>query len=206
MFLLLNAMLSEFQHYLASCTGLPEDLLGEISRAAIPATLRRREALLEPRVICHHKVFIVSGLLRTYAVTPDGNEHILQFSPENTWTLDVESYDRQVPSLVTIEAIEPSRVLLWQKVVFDDLLARIPELKRFSEQLISRNIHASRSRILTMLGATPEEKYDDFVRSFPAIQTRLPLRMIAAYLGISLKTLTRIRHAQLRREAGIVVK
>jgi CRP/FNR family transcriptional regulator len=53
--------------------------------------------------------------------------------------------------------------------------------------------------LFTALSATPEEKYEEFVRTFPDLLSRLPLHMIAAYLGISLKTLTRIRAAQLHR-------
>jgi len=79
------------------------------------------------------------------------------------------------------------------------LLADIPQLKSFAERLISRNIYSSRQRLLTALSATPEEKYHEFTQSFPDLLARLPLHMIASYLGISIKTLTRIRQAQLRR-------
>lgn len=192
-------MLAEFQQYLSDQANLTEDALREISRLAVPASIPRNGVLLEAGDTCRHKTFIVNGLLRTFSITEDGNEHILQFSPERTWTLDVESYDKHTPSQVSIAAVEPSNVLLWHKPDFDDLLLRFPELKRFSEQLISRNIYSSRNRILTMLSGTPEEKYADFVQTYPGFLARLPLRMIAAYLGISLKTLTRIRRAQLRR-------
>ncbi|HVX52595.1 MAG TPA: hypothetical protein VHB48_20715, partial [Chitinophagaceae bacterium] len=124
---------------------------------------------------------------------------ILQFAPEHSWTLDVESYDRQTPAQSNIAAIEPSEVLLWTKADFEKLLAGMPKLKNFAQQLISSNIYRSRQRLLTALGATPEEKYEEFVGMYPNLLLRLPLRMIASYLGISLKTLTRIRHAQVQR-------
>lgn len=149
---------------------------------------------------------VLDGLLRTYHIKPDGNEHILHFSPQHTWTLDVESYDQQTPSLINIEAVERTAVLLWTKPDFDQLLKDIPELKKFSERLIARTVYNNRNRILTILSGTPEERYADFVHANPDFLTRLPLRMIAAYLGISLKTLTRIRHTQLQREAGIMDK
>ncbi|GGN12014.1 hypothetical protein GCM10010967_54960 [Dyadobacter beijingensis] len=199
-------MHTKFEQYLASQTSLPDETIRHVSGLATFRGLRRNEAVLSAGEICRHKIFIVNGLLRTFHIKSDGNEHILQFSPEQTWTLDVESYDRQVPSLVNITAVEQSEVMLWRKADFDTLLREIPELKRFSERLISGNIYNSRNRILTILSGTPEERYADFVVQFPDYMSRLPLRMVAAYLGISLKTLTRIRHAQLQREAGIMVK
>lgn len=199
-------MHTEFENYLASQTNLAGDTIRHVSSMAILRRLHKNEALLTAGEICRHKVFIINGLLRTYHIKPDGNEHILHFSPQNTWTLDVESYDRQLPSLVNIEAVERSAVLLWAKPDFNKLLKDIPELKSFSERLIAGTIYNNRNRILTILSGTPEERYTDFVNTNPDYLTRLPLRMVAAYLGISLKTLTRIRHAQLQREAGIMVK
>lgn len=138
-------------------------------------------------------------MLRMFSTSADGSEHILQFAPENGWTLDVESYDKQIPSLVNISAIEPSVILCWTKADFTSLLSDIPQFRSFADQIIARNTYYSRQRMLTMLSATPEERYESFVQNFPGYLSRLPLRMIAAYLGISIKTLTRIRHTQLIR-------
>jgi CRP/FNR family transcriptional regulator, anaerobic regulatory protein len=192
-------MIIEFQSYLQSHARFREEDLKRISALAEPRTLHRNDFLLLEGEVCRHKTFIAKGMVRVFGTRPDGSEHILLFSPEHTWTLDAESYDKQTPSLFNIAAVEESEVLLWTKTDFVKLLAEIPLLKSFSEQLISRAIHNSRQRLLSALSATPEEKYNDFIRDSPALVKRLPLRMIAAYLGISLKTLTRIRHAQLHR-------
>lgn len=199
-------MHTEFENYLATQTDLPADTIRHIGNMASMRRLRKNEVLLNAGEICRHKIFIVNGLLRTYHIKPDGNEHILHFSQQGTWTLDVESYDKLTPSLINIEAVERSTVLLWTKPDFDKLLRDIPELKRFSERLIARTVYHNRNRILTILSGTPEERYTDFINAYPDYLARLPLRMVAAYLGISLKTLTRIRHAQLQREAGIMDK
>lgn len=188
-----------FKNYLRLQTSLSEEDINRVSALSIARKLRRNEFLLREGEVCRHKTFVVNGLLRTYGMTPDGAEHILQFSPENNWTLDAESYDRQLPSRYNISAVAPSEVLLWTQADFNGLLAEFPQLKIFAEQLISRNIYSSRQRLLTTLSATPEEKYEDFIKSSPELLSRLPLRMIAAYLGVSLKTLNRVRQAQLAR-------
>ncbi|VXC65377.1 conserved hypothetical protein [Sphingobacterium multivorum] len=40
---------------------------------------------------------------------------------------------------------------------------------------------------------SPQKRYEDFVSNYPNIYNRIPLYMIASYLGISRKTLTRVR-------------
>jgi len=191
--------MDDFDIYFRAHTNIDDRDLHLVRSLAVAKTLRRNEFLLREGEICRYKIFITKGLLRTFGTAADGSEHILQFSPEHSWTLDAESYDRQQPARYNIAAIENSEVLLWAKADFDSLLADIPQLKSFAERLISRNIYSSRQRLLTALSATPEEKYHEFTQSFPDLLARLPLHMIASYLGISIKTLTRIRQAQLRR-------
>ncbi|MVN90557.1 Crp/Fnr family transcriptional regulator [Mucilaginibacter aquatilis] len=188
-----------FETYLQTQTTLTANEISQVSSMASFRILKRNESVLFAGDICKHKTFVISGLLRNYSTSVDGSEHILRFSPENSWTLDVESYDKQAPSVINISAIEPSQVLMWNKTDFQNLLVNVPALKQLAEQLIANNTHYSSQRMLTTLSASPEEKYEDFTRRFPNLLARLPLRMIAAYLGISLKTLTRIRHAQLTR-------
>jgi len=192
-------MMEAFKAYFKTHAGLDDTDIEQAYALATPKYLHRNELLLQEGQVCRHKIFIVKGLLRTFGTAADGSEHILQFAPECSWTLDVESYDRQVPALLNIAAVEDSEVLLWAKADFHHLVETIPGLKKLSQQLISRNIYNSRQRLLATLGATPEEKYDEFVQAFPDLLSRLPLRMIAGYLGISVKTLTRIRHAQVHR-------
>lgn len=186
------------EQYLKQETGLGKETVQMVYDAAQVKTLRRNELLLEEGGICRHKVLIVSGLLRSYSVSDTGAEHIVQFSPELTWTLDVESYDKATPSRINIGAVEPSQVLLWEKEDFQALLREHPELKQFSERLIARNIYYTRHRMITTLSATPEEKYNDFVGHFPHLLSRVPLWMVASYLGLSLKTITRVRQGLLK--------
>jgi len=192
-------MITSFQTYLLTHASFTDNEMEEICASAIQRTLQRGELLLQEGQVCRHKIFVLTGILRNFATTADGSDHILQFSPENSWTLDVESYDRQTPAQFNIAAVERSELLLWSKADFDRLLAEVPKLKMLAQELISRNIYTSRHRILSTLSATPEEKYDEFIRTQPQLLARLPLHMIASYLGISLKTLTRIRHAQSHR-------
>lgn len=189
-------MTATFEQYLHGQTQLSDADILQISSLAIHRKLQRNELLLRAGEICRHKTFVISGLLRMYSIAGDGTEPILQFAPELSWILDAESYDQKQPSRYNIAAVEPSEILIWTKPSFDQALADIPALKKYAEQLISRNSYSGRQRLLTALSASPGEKYQEFVRNSPDLLARLPLHMIAAYLGMSIKTLTRIRHSQ----------
>lgn len=192
-------MTTGFETYLRTHINLGNAEIEQIVSAGKLRSLERNELLLQEGQVCRHKTFVIKGLLRNFGTAADGSESILQFSPENSWTLEAESYHTLAPSQFSIAAIERSEVLQWKKTDFDRLLIEIPALNQFSQELITRTSYNSRNRLFTTLSATPEEKYEFFVKNFPNLLARLPLHMIASYLGISLKTLTRIRHSQIHR-------
>jgi CRP-like cAMP-binding protein len=193
-------MFPVFESYIRSQTTLTQEELQLICSKAVEKKLRRKEVVLQEGDICRYKTFISSGILRTYRTKDDGSEHILQFSPEDSWAVDPESYNEEVPSNYYIEALEDSTILQWAKADFVELLHRIPAFKKFSEAIISANIYLNRQRVFSTISSTAEEKYDEFIQNYPGLLARVPLRMVASYLGVTRETLSRIRHAQMKRD------
>ena len=52
-------------------------------------------------------------------------------------------------------------------------------------------------RLNMLLSATAEERYLDFIKLYPSLTLRVPQWMIASYLGITPRHLSRIRKAVL---------
>jgi CRP-like cAMP-binding protein len=192
-------MFAEFEKYMRSEAPLTVDELKLCRETAVERTLRRKDFLLQNGEICRYKTFVSKGMLRTYRTTEDGGEHIMQFSPENNWTTDPESYEHQIPSCYNIEALESSEVVMWTRDDFHHLVEHIPAVKAFTDRLITRNLYLARQRIFISISASAEEKYDEFTRLYPGILNRVPLHMVASFLGVSRETLSRIRHAQVNQ-------
>jgi CRP-like cAMP-binding protein len=161
--------------------------------------LRRRQLLLREGEICQYKIFVCKGLLKTYRLKDDGTEYIMRFSPEHSWTTDPESLEHGIPSHLQIEALENSEVILWTKDQLARLLEAIPAFQAFTNKLISSSLSDTRDRLYKTLSYTSEEKYQDFIASFPDVFQRVPLHMVASYLGVSRETLSRIRQAQVHQ-------
>jgi CRP-like cAMP-binding protein len=189
-------MFVNFEKYIASEVSLTKEELRLIRSMATEKKLRRRQLLLHEGEVCRHKIFVVKGLLRTYRTRDDGTEYNMRFAAENTWTLDAESYNKQAPSKYNIQALEETEVILWSKENMDALFEAIPAFKAYSDKLKSNSLDASQDRVLMNISYTAEEKYADFINTFPDIFRRIPLHMVASYLGVSRETLSRIRLAQ----------
>ncbi|WP_259069894.1 Crp/Fnr family transcriptional regulator [Mucilaginibacter sp. X4EP1] len=192
-------MFAEFETFIRERTDLSDADIEVIRSLAIEKIVRKKESLLHAGEVCRYKMFVSKGLLRTFCTKEDGSDYILQFSPENSWTTDPESFDKLIPSVCNIDALEYSEVIMWTKEDFNYLFANIPGLKAYTQKLIVQNMYVVRQRVLSVISSTPEEKYDEFIKNYPNVFARVPLHMVASYLGVSTKTLSRIRHAQLVR-------
>jgi len=197
-FLFLNYMFAEFEKYIRTQASVTDEDIKLFRETAVEKTMRRKDFLLQQGEVCRYKAFVSKGILRNYRTTNDGSEHILQFSPENSWITDPESFEKATPSNYNIEALENSELVMWTKKDFGYLLNNVPQLKSYSNKLISRNLYLTRQRVFSAISATAEEKYDEFIRMYPDIITRVPLHMVASFLGVSRETLSRIRHAQVK--------
>lgn len=195
-------MFEAFEAYIMSQDSFTKDELKHMYSLSAVKKLRRRQLLLQEGEVCRYKTFIVKGLFKTYRLKDDGTEYIMRFAAESSWSVDHESYNNQTPSKYYIEALEDSEVIQWTRKDFDELLDCIPALKTFSEKIKADNLDASQNRILMNISYTSEEKYQQFVTAYPDIFRRVPLHMVASYLGVSRETLSRIRHAQVRHQKG----
>jgi len=192
-------MPGNFETYIMAKGPVTQEELRLMLEKATVKKFRRRQLLLREGEVCQHKIFVSKGLLRTYRLKEDGTETIMRFAAENSWIVDHESYHHRTPTKYNIEAIEDTEVILWTRENFDGLLLAIPSLRDLSERLRIDNLHSSQDRILMNISASSEEKYQEFVTAFPDIFRRVPLHMVASYLGVSRETLSRIRHAQINR-------
>lgn len=186
-------MFEFFAKYLREKADLTDEELDLVQAVTVNKRLRKRQYLLQEGDICHYNCFIVKGCLRNYRVSEDGNEHILRFGVENWWVSDPESYNNGTKTKNNIDALEDSELLLIEKADFDKLVEKIPNFRSFRDKLKERSFDASQNRIMSHISDTAEQKYEGFIKNYPDIFNRVPLHMIASYLGVSRETLSRIR-------------
>ncbi|MBS1738753.1 MAG: Crp/Fnr family transcriptional regulator [Bacteroidetes bacterium] len=158
-----------------------------------PKKLKKKRFLLGEDEVCKHIAFVEKGLLRSYIIDEKGSEHILQFSLEGWWVSDMASYLTGEPAQYNIEALEDCELLLISKPSWELLLEKIPAFERYFRILVENNLIVTQRRLIASFSDTAEEKYQKLIQKFPLILQRVPLHMIASYLGITRETLSRVR-------------
>lgn len=164
--------------------------------------LRKRQLLLEQGEVCRHLSFISSGLMRTYNVDEKGNEHMSIFGWEGWWLSDFNSFLTGETSVFSIDAIEPSELLMISRADYEDLTLAVPLMDRYFRILYQNSLVTKEKRLLSSIKHTAEEKYLQLADTNPEMLKRVPQNLIASYLGIAPETLSRIRKKLIHSPRG----
>lgn len=159
----------------------------------IEQEIAAKTVLLNEGEIADKMFFIKKGCLRVW-FNKDGKDITTQFFFENQSVSSIESFLNQVPSLLTIESIEPSTIISIDKVDFDELLSSYPAIKDGFQKIILQRLINYGKLFLSRIKDTPQERYEDLVRNNPEIIKRIPQHYIASFLGITPISLSRIRN------------
>lgn len=155
--------------------------------------VKRRQFILQEGDICKHNTFVVEGCFRTYMVDEKGKEHNLQFAIENWWIGDIGSFHSGEPTKLYIEAIENAVILQIKKEDQLGLFINYPKFNRIFRVLAENAMVSLQNRILQNISSTAEDRYKDFVNTYPQLFNRVSNVQIASYLGVTPEFLSAIR-------------
>ncbi len=153
----------------------------------------KRQFLLQQGDVCRQLAFVEKGALYSYSVDSKGNQHVLRFAFEGWWIADLQSFFTEKPSTLNIELLEDSELLVLDKKNHEKLLKDIPAYERYHRIIVENAYVALQRRVENALGRTAEEKYARLIQYNPEFMNRVPLNLVASYLGMSPETLSRVR-------------
>ncbi|MBF4485071.1 Crp/Fnr family transcriptional regulator [Flavobacterium sp. CSZ] len=161
--------------------------------------IKKKTIMLQKGEKCTFDAFVVRGCIRKYYIDENGFEVVLQFAVENSWISDISfSIYEKDGSHVFIETMENSDLLIFTPETKEQLFERAPRFERSFRILVQRHLAVTQNRLLHNITDTAEQKYDEFLQTYPTIPLRVPQHYIASYLGISPEFLSKIRTRKLK--------
>lgn len=171
--------------------------LSSVSQSALAAVLKRLElakshVLVPQNTVCQWVYFIEKGLTRTYYYK-DGKDVTDWLSAEGQFAVSISSFIRQQPDRRIVELLEPSVLWAISHTDLEQLYQQHHEIERLGRLLVSHGLLLVQQRFDELHFATALERYRNLMALNPTLVQRVPLSMVASYLGMSAETLSRMR-------------
>jgi len=172
---------------------MPVSLALDISEKFYPVQLARGEYLLREGNVCNEYLFVTEGLVRSFALDPNGNDITTGFAAQGNVVFEVSSFFHRVPSRENIVAVTACSGLAITYTTLNELFHTLPEFREFGRSILVNGFASLKSRMLSTITETAEARYIQLLKTSPDIFRHAPLRTIASYLGVTDTSLSRIR-------------
>lgn len=136
--------------------------------------------------------FVCKGLLKLIYTDSNAREHIVGFAMEDWWESDFEAFYLQQKTSMSLICLEDTQVLYITYENYIKLCDTLPKIERFFLEKAYFGFISAQKRILSTLISDTKERYLQLIEKHPTLVQRVPKSQLAAYLGVSRETLSRL--------------
>lgn len=154
--------------------------------------LSKGHILVKQDTVCNYVYFIDTGLTRTYYLK-DGKDVTDWISTENSFACSIISFITRQPDRRIIELLEPSVIFALRHNDLENLCNKYHDIERLFRHLISFGLIQLQQKFDNLHFSSALQRYKILMDNNPTIVQRVPLGMVASYLGITQETLSRMR-------------
>ena len=185
--------MDELLDYFKSSIYISDEIENKLKAIITERKLVKGEVILTNNSLKKEHIFVASGCLRSFYKADNGKEHTIQFAIKNWWISDYITLYTDQKSLISIESLTHSKVLIIQNKDIENFYTEFPEFEVFQRKNFERRIATLQKRILSLLTLTGAEKYNQFINDYKAFEKIIPNYQIASFLGVTPESLSRIR-------------
>jgi len=185
--------MENFINYLLQFGNLNQQQVNLIVSKCSLLNLTKDEYFSEAGKIARQIGFVSKGILRICYFNKEGEEVTRYFISENSFAVDLNSYNSQISASEYIQAVTDCELVVLSKNDMQELSMTIIEWDNIVNKITSKALIEKVNLISPMIAKKATERYLAFMKNFPLLINRIPLSYIASYLGITQSSLSRIR-------------
>ncbi len=138
--------------------------------------------------------FVCEGIIISQWPDMEGNIHIKNFFLEGNFAASTVSALQLEPSNFSLQAIKNSLIISINYKKFKEVIYAHEDLKTFYIRYLEQKwILENERRQISFAVEHGIDRYKAFLKDYPGLINRVPLKLIASYLGITPTQLSRIR-------------
>lgn len=135
---------------------------------------------------------LTKGTIRAYS-TIKNEEKTFWIGEEGCIVCSMRSYVENEKSYETIDALEDSQLFRIELHKLEQLYKNEIEIANWGRKFAEREVIKSENRLISQQFSSAKERYDDLIKNSPQLLQKVPLNIIASYLGMTQVSLSRIR-------------
>lgn len=179
--------------FLNSITPVSDEEFENTSIYFKPQYLAKNSYFAVQGKVCREVAFIQKGTLRTYYLNEKSEEVTSCFCVANNLTTSYKSFVLQQPSELSIQAIEDTELLIINYADLQNLYQKSVIWQNIGRIIAERQYMVMEQYANVLCNETAKEKYLRLLNEQPSILNKASVNDIASYLGVTRRTLSRIR-------------
>jgi CRP-like cAMP-binding protein len=185
--------LTELKNLLRQLAGMPDKDLSILDDLTSVKPYKKKASLLLAGHMPVYSGYITEGAFREYYTDKNGREFNKAFGFKGDFTGSYYDLHLQEPSLVTIEALTDSTLILIDHKKYQQLVQTDAFWLKVSYTVAHNLLMKKFEREWQLLTLTALERYELLQKRYPELEQLVPSYHIASYLGITPISLSRIR-------------
>ncbi|WMN12012.1 Crp/Fnr family transcriptional regulator [Marivirga salinae] len=155
--------------------------------------LKKGDYFVTEGSICNQIGYILKGGVRNFSIQLDGEENTTCFKFENQFITSYESFSQKKASKINIQAIEDCDLLVISYNQFHELLEKFPSWRSILTWVMEQEYIEKEKHLRNLNNKSAKEKYLHVHYNSPEIIKRAQIGYLASYLGVTHRTLSRVR-------------
>jgi CRP/FNR family transcriptional regulator, anaerobic regulatory protein len=169
-----------------------ESQLTEILERFSLRKIKKKTMLIREGTICNEFYFINQGMIRTF-IYDDGNEVTTWVALPGTIETSAQSFIRQTPSLVNLQAVNDCELLVMNRQDYYHLLNNNKTFNSFAIQMLENFYLRVEDKFYSYLFLSAADRFRKMKAQFPQHFKEVPLKYLASILRVKPETLSRLR-------------
>ncbi|WP_316635964.1 Crp/Fnr family transcriptional regulator [uncultured Flavobacterium sp.] len=155
--------------------------------------IKKKDFLLQDGIVCNFIGFIAQGTIRHFHIK-EGVEKTCDISFENSWVTDFKSFTNNTSCIMNLQAMEDTTVFVIRKEPLYKLYTECSKYETFGRLMAEQVAQRATEIAMSLSSDKPEERFENLIKKQPDLFQRVPQKYIAAFLGVSPESLSRIRN------------
>lgn len=183
------------REHLAKTIALSDDEFDHVFSHFREQSFQKGQAIISEGDKVEHEYFVLSGCLKTFYINDEIKMHILQFAMPTWWASDYNALYSKTRATVNVDCITDASVLVLADTDREKLCSEIHAVEHFFRWRTNKGYVAAQKRLLSLMNSDAKSRYEQLMTQYPALYNMVPKHLIAAYLGVTRETLSRLYHS-----------